>query len=129
MRFVTLPRALFAGALLAIVSGGSALAHHGWAWTSPEPFSLTGTITEIYIGNPHATLKVEAEGGIWHVDLAPLIRTINAGFNEGSASIGDAVVLYGHRSTMMGELSMKAVRVVVNGQTYDVYADRVAPFN
>lgn len=115
-------------AAMAISAAVPVLAHHGWAWTSPDPFVLEGTITEIYIGNPHVTLKVQAEGGIWHVDLAPLIRTTEAGFVEGVASIGDEVTLYGHRSLFADELSMKAVRVVVNGNTYDVYDDRLAPF-
>jgi hypothetical protein len=119
---------LLAVSVLVTGYGGAALAHHGWGWTSPEPFMLTGTITEIYIGNPHVTLEVEAEDGMWHVDLAPLMRTINAGFNEDAAKIGDTVVLYGHRSIDPAMRSMKAVRVVVNGRTYDVYADRLAPF-
>ena len=105
-----------------------ALAHHGWDWTSPDPFVLEGTITEIYIGNPHATLAVQAEGGVWHIDLAPPMRTVAAGFVEGVASVGDAVTLFGHRSIIPADLSMKAVRVVVNGRTYDVYDDRLAPF-
>ncbi|MCW5715776.1 MAG: hypothetical protein KIT43_14800 [Bauldia sp.] len=119
--------AIIAGALLA-AGGGSVAAHHGWAWTSPEPFTLTGTVTEIYIGNPHVTLEVQTEEGLWHVDLAPLIRTTEAGFTQNSVSVGESVTLYGHRSTMP-ELAMKAVRVVVNGITYDVYADRTAPFD
>jgi hypothetical protein len=119
---------LFAGAVATVVAIPAALAHHGWAWTSPDPFVLEGTITEIYIGNPHVTLEVQAEAGMWHVDLAPLMRSTEAGFVEGVASIGDAVTLFGHRSLFADELSMKAVRVVVNGNTYDVYDDRLAPF-
>ncbi|MGD9740171.1 MAG: hypothetical protein AB7O56_04775 [Bauldia sp.] len=119
---------LLSAAGIAIGVAAPALAHHGWAWTSPDPFVLEGTITEIYIGNPHVTLKVQAEAGEWHVDLAPLMRSTEAGFVEGVASVGDAVTLYGHRSLFADELSMKAVRVVVNGNTYDVYDDRLAPF-
>lgn len=126
--FGQIRRSLGAAAIVAAISGGTALAHHGWAWTSPEPFVLNGTIADIYIGNPHVTLGVETAEGLWHVDLAPLIRTTDAGFGQASAAIGDAVTLYGHRSTM-DELAMKAVRVVVNGVTYDVYPDRTAPFD
>ncbi len=43
----------------------SAAAHHGWTWTVEEQSELTGVIREIFIGNPHAVLNVEAEGGIW----------------------------------------------------------------
>ncbi|MDZ5699293.1 DUF6152 family protein [Chelativorans sp. M5D2P16] len=112
--------------LLAVVFAAlPALAHHGWAWTEDEPFELTGEIEEIYIGNPHVTLEVRAEGGTWHVDLAPLARTVRAGFDEEAASIGDTVTCIGFRSRDPGERSMKAARVLVNGATYDVYPRRV----
>lgn len=119
---------LAAGAILSLTAA-TALAHHGWAWTSPEPFVLSGTITDVYIGNPHATMEIEVDGEIWHVDLAPLIRTLDAGFDEEAASVGDSVTLYGHQSTIEGENAMKAVRVEVNGMTYDVYPDRTGPFD
>lgn len=119
---------LIAGALM-VGSAGAASAHHGWADTIPEPFVLTGTVVDIYIGNPHVHLIVENEEGVWEVDLAPLIRTLDAGFDENAASVGDEVTLYGHRyAASRMELGMKAVRVVVDGETYDVYPDRVAPF-
>lgn len=102
-----------------------ALAHHGWAWTEDEPFELTGTIEEIYIGHPHVTLEIRAEDGVWHVDLAPLARTLRAGFDEGAARTGDTVTCIGFRSRDHGELSMKAARIIINGQTYDVYPNRV----
>jgi len=115
--------ALAALALTAFV--GQALAHHGWGWTDGERYELTGTITEIYLGQPHATLKVQAADGIWDVDLAPLARTIAAGFDEDAAKVGDAVTVIGNRSSDPADLHMKAVRLIVNGKTYDVYPDRV----
>ena len=42
----------------AILVATSAVAHHGWSWTVEEQSELTGTIQEIFIGNPHAVLKV-----------------------------------------------------------------------
>jgi hypothetical protein len=103
----------------------TAFAHHGWAWTENEPFELSGTIEDIYIGNPHVTLKVRAEDGIWHVDLAPLAATLRAGFDENAAAAGDTATVIGFRSRTHGEMSMKAARIVVNGETYDVYPNRV----
>jgi hypothetical protein len=102
-----------------------ALAHHGWAWTEDEPFELTGTIEEIYIGNPHVTLKVRAADGVWDVDLAPLARSVRAGFDENAAKVGDQVTCIGFRSRDHAERHMKAARVIVGGTTYDVYPDRV----
>ena len=113
-------RALIAGlAAGALVS--TAAAHHGWAWTEDAPFTLTGIIEDIYIGNPHVTLKVRAEDGVWDVDLAPLSRTLRAGFDENAAK----VTLLGFRSRDHAERHMKAARVIVNGNTYDVYPDHV----
>lgn len=104
-----------------------ALAHHGWSWTQDGFFELKGVIAEIYIGNPHATLDVDVEGDIWRVELAPPARTIAAGFSDEVARKGDEVTAIGNRSRDETEKRMKAVRIVVNGKTYDVYSDRVPP--
>jgi hypothetical protein len=123
VRLLTTLVLLAAGA--AAFMPAAALAHHGWAWTENEPFELTGTIEDIYIGNPHVTLEVRAEDGVWHVDLAPLAATLRAGFDEDAAAVGDQVTCIGFRSRNHGEMSMKAARIVVNGETYDVYPNRV----
>jgi hypothetical protein len=103
-----------------------ATAHHGWSWTESGFFQLEGTITDIFIGNPHATLDVDVEGTIWRVELAPLGPTTAAGFVEGVASVGDEVTAIGNRSVDPNEMRMKAVRIIVNGTTYDVYPDRAS---
>jgi len=117
-------RVILSGLALALLAPAAA-AHHGWAWTEDEPFKLTGVIEHIYIGNPHVTLKVRAGDGVWDVDLAPLSRSLRAGFNEDAAKIGDEATLIGFRARDHGQLHMKAARVIVNGKTYDVYPDRV----
>ena len=90
-------------------------------------FELKGVNTAIYIGNPHATIDVEAEGESWRVELAPPSRTMAAGFTEDVAKVGDEVTAIGNRSQDETEHRMKAVRVIVNGGTYDVYPDRAPP--
>jgi Family of unknown function (DUF6152) len=110
--------------LIALASA-PAFAHHGWSWTEDGFFELRGVIAEIYIGNPHATLDVDAEGEIWRVELAPPSRTIAAGFTEAVARKGDEVTAIGNRSKDETEKRMKAVRIIVGGKTYDVYPDRV----
>lgn len=113
-----------AAAGLALLAAGPTFAHHGWSWTQDGMFELTGIIKEIYIGNPHATLDVDVEGEIWRVELAPPARTVAAGFTEDVAKVGDEVVALGNRSRDETDKRMKAVRITVNGKTYDVYADR-----
>jgi predicted small secreted protein len=122
-----LHRRLLLACLLLAACTIPAAAHHGWAWTQDQPFTLTGTIEDIYIGQPHATLTVRAEDGLWQVDLAPLGRTLRAGFGEDAAKVGDAVTCIGYRSSNSEERHMKAARIIVNGRTYDVYPDRVPP--
>jgi hypothetical protein len=117
---LSLSRTVVAAAALAATLP-AALAHHGWSWASQEDFVLTGTIEEIYLGNPHAELKVMSEGALWTVELAPPGRTAAAGFVEGVASVGDAVTAYGHRSNDPDETRMKAERIRVNDVNYDVY--------
>lgn len=99
----------------------AAVAHHGWTWTSNEDFVLEGTIVEIYLGNPHASLKVSSDNVVWTVELAPPARTAAAGFVEGVAAVGDTATAYGHRSNDPDETRMKAERITVNGVNYDVY--------
>lgn len=119
----------FAALALTLFISLPAAAHHGWGWTSDEWFELTGTITEVYVGNPHATLEVEAEGQVWEIDLAPLSRTLNSGFDEDVVDIGDVVTLIGHRATDPKEFHMKAVRVIIGEATFDVYPDFAADFD
>jgi hypothetical protein len=122
-----LRRALLSGGFaagLALLAAGQTLAHHGWSWTADGMFELEGIIKEIYIGNPHATLDVDVEGEIWRVELAPPSRTIASGFTEEVAKVGDEVTALGNRSRDETEKRMKAVRITVNGKTYDVYPDR-----
>ncbi len=116
--------AVAAAIALAALSGGAALAHHGWSWTADGRFQLEGVITAIYIGNPHATLDVDVEGTVWRVELAPPGRTVAAGFTEDAAAVGDEVVAIGNRSREETEPRMKAVRLIVRGATYDVYPYR-----
>jgi Family of unknown function (DUF6152) len=111
--------------VLALMAAIPAFAHHGWAWTEDDPFELTGVIEDTYIGNPHVTLKVRAEDGLWDVDLAPLAPSTRAGFDENAAKIGDMVTCIGFRSRDHAERHMKAARVIVKGKTYDVYPNRV----
>lgn len=109
---------------LAMLAAGPGFAHHGWSWTANGMFELEGIITEVYIGNPHAWLEVDVEGEIWRVELAPPSATIRAGFTEDVAKVGDEVTAIGNRSRDETEKRMKAVRVTVNGNTYDVYPSR-----
>ena len=59
------------------------------------------------------------------VELAPPPRTLVSGFDENAAKAGDAMTAIGNRSRDHAEKRMKAVQLVVNGKTYNIYPDRV----
>ncbi|MGG5887287.1 DUF6152 family protein [Falsiroseomonas sp. HC035] len=113
------------GFLAATVTAGGAAAHHGWSWAEGDQGELTGTIREIYIGAPHPTLRVEANGQLWIVELGNPRQTAAAGFNAESARAGDEVRALGNSSRSSDERRMKAVRVTVRERTYDIYPERI----
>jgi hypothetical protein len=122
-----LKRRLIAALMAAGIAGAVAVpafAHHGWSWTESGFFQLEGIITAVYLGNPHATMDVDVEGTVWRVELAPPAATSASGFVEGVAKIGDEVTAFGNRSSDPNETRMKAVRIVIGDQTYDVYPSR-----
>jgi len=130
MRILSHPARLAFAALILFATAGVASAHHGWAWTSEDEwFELSGTLTEIYIGQPHATLAIDAEGTLWMVDLAPLSGTLASGFDEDAASVGENVTVIGHRAEDPDWPAMKAVRVIVPSGTYDVYPAFAAEYD
>jgi hypothetical protein len=112
--------ALTSGALMS-----AAIAHHGWNWAQDEQTEMTGTITSIYIGPPHPRLEITTEEGAWTVDLGNPRQTRSAGFVEGSASVGDQILVRGHRSADTNEKLIKAVRATIGGQQFDFYPDLI----
>jgi len=114
-----------AAGLVATVLISSAFAHHGWDWTQDEQTEMTGTITSIYIGPPHPRLEITTEDGPWSVDLGNPRQTQSAGFVEGSAAVGDVVLIRGHRSADNDEKLIKAVRATIDGRQYDFYPDLI----
>ncbi|GGW71702.1 DUF6152 family protein [Alishewanella tabrizica] len=112
--------------LIAAASGllfwaAAASAHHGWAWTESEQTEMTGTITEIFIGPPHPRLMINTTEGTWQVDLGNPRQTQEAGFVEGEASVGDTVLIRGHRSAKEEERIIKAVRATIKDKQYTFY--------
>ncbi|MBZ7920790.1 hypothetical protein LAC81_03185 [Ensifer adhaerens] len=118
-------RGIAAGILTGLLVIG-AYAHHGWSWAEADQIELKGTIREISMAPPHPTLQVESVAdGMWHVELGNPRQTERSGFVEGTAKVGDAVVVLGNRSLDPGEKRMKAVRITLAGKTYDIYPERI----
>lgn len=115
-----LPIALIAGLFSTL-----AFAHHGWSWYGDDAFSLTGTVVETHLGNPHDRLTVEADGQQWNLVLSPPGRSRRARFDDSQINVGDTVTAFGRRHRERGTLEMKTERLKVGDQTYDLYPDRL----
>ena len=111
-------------ALAAALVPATALAHHGWRWTSTGEFELTGIITKAKLGNPHGVLTIDAEGEIWTAEVGQPWRNERAGLSDDMLSPGTEITLLGHRSADPDQLVMKAERIIIAGKRYDLYPDR-----
>ena len=112
---------LLAGAWLA---PAAAFAHHGWVWAEDEEFSLDGVLRGARLGNPHGELDVEASDGMWIAEIGQPWRNERAGLADEMLVPGLVLTLEGHRSKNPEERVMKAERVIIAGQLYDLYPDR-----
>lgn len=113
------------GLLGAAAVAKGAAAHHGWSWAEGDQGTLRGTVREVYIGPPHPTLRVEANGQSWTVELGNPRQTERAGFTQDSVRPGQEVVALGNRSRDSSERRMKAVRVTVGDRRFDFYPERI----
>jgi len=121
-------RLLVVGAAFVFVALLSALplsAHHGWGGYVEQLSDLSGTVTSpVSMAGPHATLKVNAEGHVWDVVLAPPPRAAQAGLKDGMIPVGEKVIVHGQRHRDSKKYEIKTTRLTWNGKVFNVYPDR-----
>lgn len=125
MRSRSLLRPALAGLALLALPVMTATAHHGWNWAEPELTEKAGTIRTISFAPPHPSMTVEVDGTVWDVDLGNPSQTQRSGFAPGSAEEGDEVTILGNRSLDAEEKRIKAVRITVGGEQFDMYPERI----
>ena len=110
---------------VALLSGLSLSAHHGWGGYVEQLSDLSGTVvTPVSMAGPHATMKVSAEGHDWNVVLAPPPRAAQAGLKDGMIPAGEKVVVHGQRHRDPKTFEIKTTRLTWNGKVFAVYPDR-----
>ena len=118
-------RYLYAAALgAALLLPSVVAAHHGWAWTTGENIELTGTITEVSLGNPHGELTLDVEGTLWTVEVGQPWRNSRAGIEEGDLAEGVVLRVSGEPSADPDEKLLKVERLWIDGVEYELYPDR-----
>ncbi len=115
-----------AAALVFVGSWPPALsAHHGWEGYLRADFEITGTVeSSVTTRGAHASLKVNVDGQVWNVVLAPPARTERAGLKSGMIPVGATVTAYGHRHRDPKTLEIKTERLRWNERLFNVYPDR-----
>jgi hypothetical protein len=111
-----------------VLSAGAAQAHHGWAWAEDSNFELTGVIKSAKLGNPHGLLKVAAKKDgkdeEWAVEVGQPWRNERAGLKDAMLVKGVELTLQGNRAKDPKLKVMKAARVIIKGQVYNLYPER-----
>jgi Family of unknown function (DUF6152) len=103
------------------LSQAGAFAHHGnTAYSTTEPYTVSGTVVEFQFLNPHCIVLLDAkdEKGMaqkWQGELTSPNHLIRAGWNSQSLKPGDQVTLTGWRARS-GSNSLWITKTVVNGQ-------------
>ena len=107
-------------AALALLSGGAAVAHHGWgSYDAAHPVTVTGPIQTLKYENPHALITVKGSDKVWTVTLAPTFRMDARGASAKVVAIGKTVQAYGYPSTVEKD-EMRAEWIQVDGKKYEL---------
>jgi hypothetical protein len=115
---------IFLVALTALVASSSALAHHGWRWTTGNNIELTGTIVEAQLGNPHGILSVQVDDENWTIEVGQPWRNEQAGLKTGDLAPGVEITAVGEPSNDLEQRVLKAERLRIGGTLYDLYPER-----
>jgi len=122
---MTARRRVLTGLLCGLLLGVSpALAHHGWRWTEAGNIELTGTIVGVNLGNPHGRLDVQVNDEMWLVEVGQPWRNERVGLTDELLSEGTEITAIGQRAADQSELRLKAERVMIAGNLYDLYPGR-----
>jgi len=111
-------------ALAPMVFAGSALAHHGWSWTTGGNIELTGVIRSVNLGNPHGILEVDVDGDLWTVEVGQPWRNARAGLQDGDLSVGVEITAEGEPAADVSERRLKAEQLTIAGRNYQLYPGR-----
>lgn len=119
-------RTLAALSVIALTASGlsSALAHHGWVWTTGGNIDLTGVVTDVALGNPHGIVEVDAEGERWTIEVGQPWRNERAGLREGELVPGIEFRAIGEPAADPSRKLMKAERFYIGGREYILYPER-----
>jgi len=102
-------------AVLLAMASLPAIAHHGWStYDQTKPLTVTGKVVESHYENPHATIRVDAEGKRWFAVLAPVSRMESRGATQEKVAVGKQVTMVGYQSKEKAD-EMRVERITLDG--------------
>ena len=107
-------------AAAAIALSAPALAHHGWSsYDESKPLTLTGSFTQVQWANPHGMAKMQWQGKVWDVVLAPISRMQARGLSESEIAPGRRITITGYPKRD-GSPEMRIERIRVGDKTVEL---------
>lgn len=107
-------------AAAAIALSAPALAHHGWSsYDESKPVTLTGSFTQVQWANPHGMAKMQWQGKVWDVVLAPISRMQARGLSESEIAPGRRITITGYPKRD-GSPEMRIERIRVGDKTVEL---------
>jgi hypothetical protein len=112
---------LLAGAVVAMMAMPVVSAHHSFAaaFDSDKPVSVSGTLTEIRLENPHSWFYVDvkdASGKVvrWGFEASTPTSLIRSGYKPDSLKVGEQVTVKGSHARDASQ-NIGAAREIVRG--------------
>lgn len=97
-----------------------AASHHGWgSYDATTPMTITATIDEVTIGNPHGDLMLTHNGEMWHVTLAPMSRMNRRGATAEIVVKGAEITAHGYPKRD-GSREIRAEWIEIGGTRYEL---------
>ncbi len=98
----------------------TAFAHHGWSeYDQDKPLTETGVIKEYGYDNPHGFVKLEVNGKVRLVILAPPSRMTTRGLPKDALKPGNTITVVGYQNRTKAE-EMRAERITFEGKTVEL---------
>lgn len=124
IRLNTGVRTAVAAATLSLFAATTALAHHGWNWTTGGNIALTGIVASARLGNPHGVVEIDAEGEMWTVEVGQPWRNSRAGLTDDDFAAGTEMTIEGEPSADVAQRRLKAERITIAGEVHELYPER-----
>lgn len=108
-----------AAAAAALAWAAPARAHHGWSGYAGTAERFSGVVRGVEYGNPHVTIRLEAQDRTWHVVLAPPSRLERRGLPEEGLVEGEAATVEAYRHEKVGG-ELRAEWIEVRGKRVEL---------